>query len=434
MPKWLTFCDKAAFVNLCALILLLPFSLAAVELFSTLTIIFFLIHVFGKQKLSSFVQRTLQHHLFWPTVILALAMFISVVFSENVSHSFRAYVSKFLQGLLTFIAACSVLNSSKRINLFFRCFYVSLLVVFIDAGCQFFMGKDIFKGHTPVNGTRLNITFPHSNDFGAYLCIASVFLLGMALRVSFNNAQIINKKQSNGLVLPIWRQIKSKYGPVSYFLLSIIALGLTYSRAAWFAAFLGMIGVAFFLKRIKLVLLVLIPLLLISIPLLMHVRKDIKTVEKKISIEQIFNNSGRNKFWGEAMLLSARSPLTGTGLNTYAMKVEQLQAMMPNRLRWKHSYYAHNCYLQMLTETGYIGLGAFLFFLGVVLRQLYQGFHHFREHHFSEPIIAVLFGVIAFLIQCYFDTSLYSGQLSIYFWTMLGVGVAMVSVAKMETK
>ena len=43
-------------------------------------------------------------------------------------------------------------------------------------------------------------------------------------------------------------------------------------------------------------------------------------------------------------------------------------------------------------------------------------------------LLGVMAGVLAFLVQSFFDTNLYSLQLVVLFWFMLGLGVSMFSL------
>jgi putative inorganic carbon (hco3(-)) transporter len=76
--------------------------------------------------------------------------------------------------------------------------------------------------------------------------------------------------------------------------------------------------------------------------------------------------------------------------------------------------YAHNCYLQILAETGLIGLMTFLWFLFELIR---NGYKKIKTN--NDLISLGLFtGFLAFLIHMFFDTQMYSLKLSMLFWIL----------------
>ncbi|MBL7198377.1 MAG: hypothetical protein ISS47_09810 [Candidatus Omnitrophica bacterium] len=88
--------------------------------------------------------------------------------------------------------------------------------------------------------------------------------------------------------------------------------------------------------------------------------------------------------------------------------------------------YAHNCYLQMLAEIGIIGLASFLWIIGRLFKSSIRSFKKSRD----LLLLGLLAGIIAFLVHSFFDTNLYSLQLSVLFWAMLGLTVARIEISK----
>ena len=115
---------------------------------------------------------------------------------------------------------------------------------------------------------------------------------------------------------------------------------------------------------------------------------------------------GRIGFWVEAAEFIKKYPLTGSGLNTYS-KLENM--------------YAHNCYLQMAAEIGIPGLLAFLVMIGVVFLRALRSLAELKDPYWETILAALLSGLAAFLIQSFFDTTLYSVQLGALFWVMVGL-------------
>ena len=82
--------------------------------------------------------------------------------------------------------------------------------------------------------------------------------------------------------------------------------------------------------------------------------------------------------------------------------------------------YAHNCYLQIWAESGIFAL---LGFLWLIIYVFYEGIKCFIKNK-DYLLLGVLSGLLAFLLHSFFDTCLYSLQLAVLFWLMLGFAVA----------
>lgn len=81
-------------------------------------------------------------------------------------------------------------------------------------------------------------------------------------------------------------------------------------------------------------------------------------------LDRVESLSGRTELWQETLMYSARRPLLGYGFATFA------DVLAPsNNLGWNvyRISNAHNAYLTILLEQGYIGLGLFLYSLLLAL-------------------------------------------------------------------
>ena len=112
-------------------------------------------------------------------------------------------------------------------------------------------------------------------------------------------------------------------------------------------------------------------------------------------------------------------PILGTGPNTYLSVVPQYKIADKNYL-----YYPHNSFLHMAAEVGLLGLWAFLW---VMWRFFRQGIKISKKQG-NILLLGLMAGVLAFLIHSFFDTNLYSLQLVVLFWFVLGLGVSMFSL------
>jgi O-antigen ligase len=78
--------------------------------------------------------------------------------------------------------------------------------------------------------------------------------------------------------------------------------------------------------------------------------------------------------------------------------------------------YAHNCFLQLLAETGLVGFIPFLFLLAQIF---YRGLCELRRRWNAE-LFGLLAGLSAYLMHAAFDNPLYNLRLSVFFWILVG--------------
>ena len=93
------------------------------------------------------------------------------------------------------------------------------------------------------------------------------------------------------------------------------------------------------------------------------------------------SNSQRIEIWKKSLVSIARHPVTGVGIGNFPVVLDQ------NIKLSKAGSSAHNIYLQVASEMGIPALLAFLWFLWMVLKQIYK---RFVESH--EPMYQAYFG------------------------------------------
>lgn len=75
----------------------------------------------------------------------------------------------------------------------------------------------------------------------------------------------------------------------------------------------------------------------------------------------------RFAFWADALRVAAEAPLLGQGPGVFEVRAPQVQDA------FRESAYVHNHYLQVLTETGVVGLALWVGFLAVLAVALWRG-------------------------------------------------------------
>ncbi|MDD5465390.1 MAG: O-antigen ligase family protein [Candidatus Omnitrophica bacterium] len=254
-------------------------------------------------------------------------------------------------------------------------------------GVEFLRGKEIMimKG-----GVRaITSSFHHCNDLGAYLIIP------FALCAAFLKTPRVFKARV--------------YYPI-LFLAAILVFCIfhTYSRGAWIGVLAVLMAMLFISRK---------PVIIFTILIFMGILLFIpESQEILFSIFQFGGDADRFKYWQAAISMFKENPFLGKGVGTF---MANFSKYLPNLV----ISYAHNCFLQILAESGIFSLIAFLLFICSVL---YLGIKKFLSTR--DPILlGGVCGLIGFLVHSFFDTNLYSLPLAVLFWLWLGIVAALGS-------
>jgi len=385
--KAVIFLDRSIEYLLYALIASIPISNAAIEISFSLALVAFLIKKVLKPDFR-FVKNL--PHLF---VLLFFGFCTLSLFNsgEFLNKSLRALFSKWLEYILIFILAEDTLNTPKRLrNAAFILLAVSALIG-IDGIVQQFRGIDFLRQRILIS--RISATFQNQNNFSAYL--VPILLLVTSLVFS--------------------PQLKKQFRFILFFLWSLLGVCLifTFTRSAWLGFLIGLVLMLFLSRKIKIA----IPLICVFIIILI----SIPALRQRLTYTfQPGGDEARLALSYSALEMIKENPLLGKGLGTF---MDHFPKYPASKALIKHGgYYAHNCFLQIWAEIGLFGLLSFLLFIGAVL---YKGIRIFWGNQLPGQSQAVLLGLICaifgFLVHSFFDTQLYSLQLSALFWFLLGI-------------
>lgn len=135
-----------------------------------------------------------------------------------------------------------------------------------------------------------------------------------------------------------------------------------------------------------------------------HIR-EILTLADVASRERIV-------MWKTALAMIHAKPLLGHGVNTFMANYNHYAG---DATLWPA--YAHNCFLQIAAETGLVGLGLFLLFIGALAALVWKALRVGP----APLLTGFAAALVAFLIQSFFDTNLYALRQAVLFWTLSGV-------------
>jgi O-antigen ligase len=312
----------------------------------------------------------------------------------------------------------------------FKVFVIAVVITCLNGLIQYLFGMDLLRGK-PLENNRVQSSFRHANDLGAYLAL-SVPILFTYWLFCYNRWRTQRRKSGAGAV----RQTMVVSASIT--ILAMLLLGLTFSRSSWLGF---MIAFGFWIvaarKNLVVTLAVVAGFMLFFSPMLIQIRNvsfisdgvqgDHRAIQSKLESskstrwerireqlrisKQRFSGAGRTNFWNAATDVIKAKPVFGIGLNAYSKYFREHQL--------KYGGYPHNCYLQMAAETGLLGLGAFLFLAGSFFWRILQSVPQVDT---AEALIFLggAAGTLAFLVQSFFDTTLYNIQLAPVPWLMWG--------------
>lgn len=354
-----------------------------------------------------FIQKdfSLPKHLF-------LAVFVLFILWNLLSFLNSGYLYESIRGLLKVVKygllLTIIIDVFKSKQILKRTVYVLVtcsLIIALNGIVQSGLGFGLIRLRTidPLDYlSRISSSFRHSNNFGAYL------VLIMPIFLSF-----IFSKGTN------WRnRIYYLFGlmPLLYCVIR------TCSRGAWFALFVAILILGL-LKSRKLfaILIVLVIILPFFLPHQIRVRAfDALNFQEGTSWERL-------KLWNGAFAMIKEHPFLGFGVNTYD---KNSPAYKPKDY-WS-AIYPHNSYLHMATETGLMGLGLFLTFVILAFVYISRHLKFLPEDWMRSATIGLFAGLIGFLAHSEVDTHLYSINLAVMFYLLLGFCIALCNYARIN--
>ncbi|MGB2601806.1 MAG: O-antigen ligase family protein [Candidatus Omnitrophota bacterium] len=376
--------DKLIFLFFAALIFLLPISNSGIEISFGCILAGMILKAALKPPSFEQIKKFFTDRVNLAVLVFYLCIGLSLFASGPLfEKSLRAWMAKWGEGVLLFYLARLFLKKEHLKPLLFVFLGTALLVCF-DGLYQKVTGADFLRGFEikEVGGrTPIRATFGYHPDFATYLITAFFINLGVFFSV---------KKK--------WVMAILVFSAV----MIAVNIVFTYSRGAWLAFLMVCLFLGLFIpdKRSRSVILAMAGLFLLGILVSPALRQRFMFMMQK------GGDAGRFRIWKVAFSMFRESPVIGSGLGLFMDNFSKYSTSMPQ--------YAHNCYLQVLAETGILGLVSFLWMLWeIIIRACSE-----IRKKVDMVQLGLFSGFLAFLIHAFFDTQLYSLKLSILFWVM----------------
>ena len=346
---------------------------------------------------SKITSRTMPPHLVvtLPLTLWFVSGLLSMVHSVSLPASIRG-LEKILKATAILFMAADVMRTPRRIVALLGAMMIGAAIVSLDGLVQFVSGVDLFYRHPAgiaMNQVpRLTATFGHANDFGVYgvgvlpICLAMalsatrprtrmwswvvVVLLGLALVLTFSRGAALGIVVSLlvfGVIQRAWRILiaATVIGGMGVLCLPSPVLGWVSGQASWFDA--------------------------LVLP-------------------------DRPQIWQTAWAMIKAHPIIGVGVNTFVLNYSRYK--LPGDVI--RSAYAHNHYLHLAAELGFIGLVVFGWFL-VRTANVWRGLLRSNDRWVKLTSTGLGCGIIAFLVIGLLESALYSSHTNFGFWSWLGM-------------
>lgn len=409
-------CDYAIVACLCSLIFCLPFSKSGAEAFTWIAFSFWIL-----KRLLGYRGKALWGMLPGTELNKALAIFIainaiSVIYSANLGLSLRGFFLKELKFIAIYFMIVEIVKNEKWLRSILLTIIFSAGLMIADAAMQYVRGVDFLRGYSL---DFLRASFLNANSFAGWLIVIITLFLAL----------IISDRLTG---------IRFKFSLGIFIILLLLCLVMTYARGAWLGFLIAIPMMAWYVirnlnaKSRRLCLYAGICFLALLLFLPQPIKSKINAIGK-ISFKTGLPVNDRIKsvvrvdrgsipirinLWKESLKIIREYPVVGCGLNTYSIVAKNYKNFADG------GTYPHNSFLQMAAETGLLGLAAFLWLLFIFFKVVLD---HINKKD-DILVVGLAAGILAFLVQSFFDTHLYSLQLAVLFWYMLGLTVAAINI------
>jgi putative inorganic carbon (hco3(-)) transporter len=254
--------------------------------------------------------------------------------------------------------------------------------------------------------TRAFAFFGSPNVLGAAMAIVALVSAGLF----FSDFQ--NDSSSKGTIF------EKRFMAVIAVAALVVTI-FTFSRSAWLGLVVGIL-VILVIKNWKLVLLS--PLALLAL-FSAQVRTRVGTV---FTTAYWFDSSLDGRLWSlnNGMSLLSKYPFFGTGPGTYGGQLA-LNYSSPVYLQgiqggYVPLYFTDNEWLQLLVQTGIIGIILFILFVVEMFYSLVSKYNEYRD----MLTLSILGAFVVFLITGFFGNVLEFGAISVFMGILLGISFA----------
>ena len=335
------------------------------------------------QRVDNRIQITLERA--WiPFLLLALAAVLYSPVEVNAFRKFLTYVSYMAMFMLPF----ALVKTRGGAEWLFKLIIGSSVLPVLYGLFEFVTGKDWYQGG------RIESTFTHPNIFAFYLLTTVGIILSL---LSTNRVQLTDRA----------RNVLS-----CYLLPLLVLLVMTKTRSAWAGCLFLFVVYGVVQDKRVLALSLVLPVLMLAVPGVWDRLTALSSGNAYVGwVQNVNPYAWRQILWTKAFPLILQRPLFGYGLYSFPYYSPTFFPLESTR-----GVDAHNVYIQLLFETGLMGLCAFLW---IFWRQFTRLLRYWRFDRRGVTMVAAMLGV--YLITCYSDNLLEYVSYGWCYWFTAGL-------------
>lgn len=376
-----------------------------------------MIFIFKQLHSNTLDAKLLKHPITIAIIINLVWIFITSITSDIPIVSFKFLISRLWFVIAFYFLGTQLFKKFGNIKIFIWLYIISFSIIILYT----------LYNHALVNFDEQIANYimsPFYNDhtvYGAMLAMFLPFLIFFSL----------NKKYSGSI----------KFAAFLFFILFVVALIFSYTRAAWVSLAVALMAFVLLLFRIRFrtVMIVFLSLCAIAITyqteIVMKLEKNRQDASQDFDkhIESISNistdasNLERINRWNAAFRMFEERPIFGWGPGTYSFEYAPFQhahekTIISTNMGDKGN--AHSEYIGPLCESGVLGALTFLAIIVCMLSTGFRLYYYVKDKETKYIVLVTLLGFITYIVHGGLNNFLDTDKASVPFWGFVAILVA----------
>lgn len=376
-----------------------------------------MIFIFKQLHSNTMDVNLLKHPITIAIIINLVWIFITSITSDIPIVSFKFLISRLWFVIAFYFLGTQLFKKFSNIKIFIWLYVISFSIILVYT----------LYNHALVNFDEQIANYimsPFYNDHTVYGAMLAMFL---PFLIFFS----MNKKYSGSI----------KFAAFLFFILFIVALIFSYTRAAWVSLVIAFIAYVLLLLRVRFrtIMIAFAAVCVIAIAyqteIVMSLEKNRQDASQDFDkhIQSISNistdasNLERINRWNAAFRMFEERPVFGWGPGTYSFEYAPFQhahekTIISTNMGDKGN--AHSEYIGPLCESGALGALTFLAIVICVLATGFRLYYTVKDNETKKIVLVTLLGFITYIVHGGLNNFLDTDKASVPFWGFVAILVA----------
>ncbi|MGZ4118178.1 MAG: O-antigen ligase family protein [Bacteroidia bacterium] len=376
-----------------------------------------LIFIFKQLHHNTLDARMMKHPITIAIIINLVWILVTCITSDIPVVSFKFLVSRLWFVIVFYFVGTQLFKKYSNIKIFNWLYIISFTIIILYT----------LYNHALVNFDEHIANYimsPFYNDHTVYGAMLAMFLPVLIF-------YMFNKKYSSSI----------RFGAALFFIVFVIALIFSYTRAAWVSLAVAIVVYFILLLRIKFrtIMIAFFALVIYALYNQTEIKMSLERNRQDASqdfdkhIQSISNistdasNLERINRWNAAFRMFAERPVFGWGPGTYSFEYAPFQhahekTIISTNMGDKGN--AHSEYIGPLSESGVLGV---VTFLGIIVFTLSTGFRLYytiKDNETKKLVLVTLLGFVTYIVHGGLNDFLDTDKASVPFWGFIAMLVA----------